>query len=194
MNSIGMTRNASSKPAALRTPTQLRISSMIGYAVSLLLAIMAAYVMHLLFASEGRGGFRDLNPGGILEIVAFVLAFSFSLLAARRVLKIPVTSLLSVGLIVPKSAQVVAVALKTHDNPAGFEFGGGLSILRDQGRIVGVSDARGEITAWDRVARVDANVAVTELRGLLSNAQYVVVASGEDVRGVITQEMYLAGL
>ena len=193
MNSIGLARSASNQPLALRTPMQLRVSSLTGYAVCLLLAIVAAYVVHLLFAGAGRGGFRDLNPGGILEIAAFVVAFSFSLLAARRVLKLPVTSLLSLGLIVPKSAQLVAVALKTHDNPAGFEFGGGLSILRDQGRIVGVSDDRGEITAWDRVARVDSNVAVTELRGLLSRTQYVVVASGEDVRGVITREMYLAG-
>ena len=193
MNSIGMARSASNQPLALRTPMQLRVSSLTGYAVSLLLAVVAAYVVHLLFAGAGRGGFRDLNPGGILEIAAFVVAFSFSLLAARRVLKLPVTSLLSLGLIVPKSAQLVAVGLKTHDNPAGFEFGGGLSILRDQGRIVGVSDDRGEITAWDRVARVDSNVAVTELRGLLSRTQYVVVASDEDVRGVITREMYLAG-
>ena len=182
------------KPLSLRTPTQLRVSSLIGYALSLLAAIMAAFVLHLLFASEGRGGFRDLNPGGLLETLLFVLSFSYSLLAARRILKVPASSLLSAGLIVPKTVAAVAVALKTHDNPAGFEFGGGLSILRDQGRIVGISDARGEITAWDRVPRVDSAVAVTELRGLLSDAQYIVVARGDDVRGVITQEMYLAGL
>jgi hypothetical protein len=194
MNSIGMTRPTSTKPSSLRTPTQLRASSLIGYALSLLAAIIVAYIMHLLFAREGRGGFRDLNPGGILETLAFVLTFSFALLGARRVLKVPVTSLLSAGLIVPKTTAGVALPLKTHDNPAGFEFGGGLSILRDQGRIIGVSDARGEITAWDRVPRVGSNVAVTELRELLSSAQYVVVATGDDVRGVITQEMYLAGL
>ena len=182
------------KPLSLRTPTQLRVSSLIGYALSLLVAIMAAFVLHLLFASEGRGGFRDLNPGGLLETLLFVLSFSYSLLAARRILKLPASSLLSAGLIVPKTVAVVAVALKTHDNPAGFEFGGGLSLLRDQGRIVGVSDARGELTAWDRVPRVDSGVAVTELRELLSDAQYIVVARGDDVRGVITQEMYLAGL
>jgi hypothetical protein len=162
MNSIGMTRPINSEPLSLRTPTQLRISSLIGYVLSLLAAI--------------------------------ILSFSYSLLAARRILKLPASSLLSAGLIVPKTVATVAVALKTHDNPAGFEFGGGLSILRDQGRIVGVSDARGEITAWDRVPRVDSGVAVTELRGLLSDAPYIVVARGDDVRGVITQEMYLAGL
>jgi hypothetical protein len=135
-----------------------------------------------------------LNPGGILETLVFALSFSYALLAARRILKVPVTSLLSVGMIVPKTVQTVAISLKTHDNPAGFEFGGGLSILRNQGRIVGVSDERGEITAWDRVPRVDVDIAVTELRELLSNTQYVVVATGDDVRGVITQEMYLAGL
>jgi hypothetical protein len=194
MNSIGMTRPINSEPLSLRTPTQLRISSLIGYALSLLAAIIAAFVLHLLFASEGRGGFRDLNPGGLLETLLFVLSFSYSLLAARRILKLPASSLLSAGLIVPKTVAAVAVALKTHDNPAGFEFGGGLSILRDQGRIVGVSDARGEITAWDRVLRVDSGVALTELRELLSDAPYIVVARGDDVRGVITQEMYLAGL
>jgi hypothetical protein len=194
MNSIGMTRSTPRTASSLRTPMQLRISSLIGYGLSLLAAIIAAYLLHLLFAREGRGGFRDLNPGGLLETLLFVLTFSYSLLAARRLLKVPVSSLLSAGLIVPKTAQAVAVALKTHDNPAGFEFGGGLSILRDRGRIIGVSDARGEITAWDRVLRVDSGVAVTELRGLLSNAQYIVVASNDDVRGVITQEMYLAGL
>jgi hypothetical protein len=194
MNSFGMTSPSPSAALSLRTPTQLRASSIIGYALSLLVAIIASYIMHLIFASEGRGGFRDLNPGGILETLTFVLTFSYSLLGARRILKVPVTSLLSAGLIVPKTVQAVAVNLKTHDNPAGFEFGGGLSILRNQGRIVGVSDARGEITAWDRVPRVNANIAVTELRELLSSTQYVVVTNDEDVRGVITQEMYLAGL
>jgi hypothetical protein len=194
MNSIGMTRPTPNKPANLRTPTQLRASSLIGYALSMLAAIIVSYIIHLIFASEGRGGFRDLNLGGILETLAFVLTFSYTLLGARRILKVPVTSLLSAGLIVPRTTAGVALPLKTHDNPAGFEFGGGLSILRDKGRIIGVSDARGEITAWENVPRVEANVAVTELRELLSSAQYVVVASGDDVRGVITQEMYLAGL
>jgi hypothetical protein len=193
VNSIGMTRSVQSA-TPLRTPSQLRASSVIGYGLSVLGAMLAAFAMHLLFAREGRGGFRDLNLGGILETLAFVLAFSFSLLAARRVLRVPVSSLLSAGLIVPKSVRAVAMALRTHDNPAGFGFGGGLSLLRNQGRIVGVSDARGELTAWDRVARVEANVAVTELREPLSNAQFVVIVSGEDVHGVITQEMYLAGL
>ncbi len=194
MNSIGMTRPAPNRPTSLRTPAQLRASSLIGYALSVLAAIIVSYLLHLIFAGEGRGGFRDLNLGGLLETLAFVLTFSFALLGARRVLKVPVTSLLSAGLIVPKTTAGVALPLKTHDNPAGFEFGGGLSILRDQGRIIGVSDARGEITAWDRVPRVESNVAVTELRELLSSAQYVVVATGDNVRGVITQEMYLAGL
>jgi hypothetical protein len=194
MNSIGMTRSAPNKPSNLRSPSQLRASAIIGYVLSLLAALTAAYIVHLLFAREGRGGFRDLNPGGILETLIFALSFSYALLAARRILKLPVTSLLSVGMIVPKTVQTVAISLKIHDNPAGFEFGGGLSILRNQGRIVGVSDERGEITAWDRVPRVDVDIAVTELRELLSNTQYVVVATGDDVRGVITQEMYLAGL
>ena len=194
MNSIGMTRPAPNTPSSLRTPAQLRASSLIGYALSMLAAILMSYLLHLIFAREGRGGFRDLNLGGILETLAFVLTFSFALLGARRVLKVPVTSLLSAGLIVPKTTSGVALPLKTHDNPAGFEFGGGLGILRDRGRIIGVSDDRGEITAWDRVPRVESNVAVTELRELLSSAQYIVVATGDDVHGVITQEMYLAGL
>jgi hypothetical protein len=194
MNSIGMTRPTSNQALRLRTPAQLRASSMIGYALSMLVAIIVAFTIHLIFASEGRGGFRDLNLGGILETFAFVLTFSYALLGARRILKVPVTSLLSAGLNVPRTTAGVALPLKTHDNPAGFEFGGGLCILRDKGRIIGVSDARGEITAWESVPRVEANVAVTELRELLSSAQYVVVATNDEVRGVITQEMYLAGL
>jgi len=35
---------------------------------------------------------------------------------------------------------------------------------------------------------------VTELRSLLAHEQLVVVVDGQEVKGVVTQEMYLAGL
>jgi hypothetical protein len=44
------------------------------------------------------------------------------------------------------------------------------------------------------VTRVPSTAATTELRGLLGSAALVVVADGENVRGVITRDMYLAGL
>ena len=55
MNSIGMTRPAPNTPSSLRTPAQLRASSLIGYALSMLAALLMSYLLHLIFAREGRG-------------------------------------------------------------------------------------------------------------------------------------------
>ena len=60
---------------------------------------------------------------------------------------------------------------------------------------IGVSGVRrGSITSWEELARVEGDVAVTDLRSLLAHEPLVVVVSGPRVLGVITQEMYLGGL
>ena len=179
----------------MRTPRDLRIASLIGYGIAFAAALAGSFVVHVVFGSEGRGGFRDLNLGGILETLGFVLAFSFAMLLARRVLRVPVASLLSAGLIVPKTAQSVAQPVEDLENPSHLELGQGIAVLRQGGRPVGVHDAsRDRMTAWEDVLRVPGNAAVTELRDLLARSNFVVVADGETVRGIITREMYLAGL
>src|SRR5690606_39592790 len=53
-------------------------------------------------------------------------------------------------------------------------------------------DAR--IPSWEELGTAPADVAVTELRSLLAHEQLVVIMDGQEVKGVVTQEMYLAGL
>ena len=197
MNNVLTTRSQAkiTPESTMRTPKDLRIASLIGYGISFAAALMASFVVHLVFGSQGRGGFRDLNLGGLLEILGFVLAFSYAMLLSRRVLKVPVTSLLSAGLIVPKMAASVAQPIEDLENPSHLDLGQGIAVLRQAGRPVGVHDAsRDRMTAWEDVLRVPGSTAVTELRDLLARANFVLVTDGEQVRGIITREMYLAGL
>ena len=52
----------------MRTPTQVRTTAFIAYALAIVAALLVSFVVHALFGSQGRGGFLDLNFGGILEI------------------------------------------------------------------------------------------------------------------------------
>ena len=50
------------------------------------------------------------------------------------------------------------------------------------------------ITSWEELVKAGADKAVTDLRRVLAHEQLVVAMDGDDVKGIITQEMYLAGL
>jgi hypothetical protein len=180
---------------SFRTPTDIRRQAWIGYAAALLLAVLAAYLAHGIFAGAGEAGFNDLNPGGIIEVLAFAVAFSWALLGARKLLRLPAATLLSVGLIVPPSASEAARPARTIEGNPAMAGVDGMAVLLEHGRPVGLFDPlTGRITDWEKVTRVPSTAATTELRGLLGSAALVVVADGENVRGVITRDMYLAGL
>ena len=93
----------------MRTPQAVRTSAFTAYALSLLAAVIVSFLLHLLLGSAGRGGFTDLNPGGILELVAFTLTFSNALLLTRQSFKLPITTLLSGGIYAPPNDQLALI-------------------------------------------------------------------------------------
>jgi hypothetical protein len=177
----------------MRTPQAVRISAFTAYLIALASGLLASYVVHLLFGGGGRGGFVDLNVGGILEIVGFVLVFSNVLLWMRQIFKLPISTLLSCGLEAPPAAKKFALELP-EVSPNTLELSQGLAVLRERGRAVGLFDAiRDRTLEWNAVPKASGDVAVTELRGLLASSPFVVIADGDVVHGAITQEMFING-
>ncbi len=179
----------------MRTPTQLRITALIAYAVSLACGVGVAYLVHVLLGNAGRFGFEDFNPGGVVEGFSFVIAFGFIILAARELARLPVATLLSLGLIAPPSAARAAQPINSVENPSSLDMQNEISVLKQNGRPVGIVGGRNErARAWEDVPKISGEAAVTELRDLLSHTPLVAVVDGDEVHGIITQEMYLAGL
>jgi hypothetical protein len=179
----------------LRTPQQVRLNALIAYGLSLGAGVVVAFLVHLIFGSAGNLSFTSLNPGGVIEFLAFTLTFSSSLLGTREIFRLPITTSLTAGLIAPTDASGVAEPLDVLENPSTFELGTRTFVLRQNGRPVGLHDGdRDRTLPWDEVPRVSGSIAVTELRSTLSHAPFVVVADGDQVHGLITQEMFVAGL
>ncbi len=179
----------------MRTPQQVRLNALIAYGLSLVAGVVVAFLVHLIFGSAGNLSFTSLNPGGVLEFLAFTLTFSSSLLGTREIFRLPITTSLTAGLIAPTDASGVAEPLDVLENPSTFELGTRTFVLRQNGRPIGLHDGdRDRTLPWDEVPRVSGSIAVTELRGALSRAPFVVVADGDHVHGLITQEMFVAGL
>jgi hypothetical protein len=178
----------------MRTPQGVRTSAFIAYGLSLAGAGLAAYIVHLLLGGAGRGGFSDLNPGGVIEVVVFVLAFSNLLLLTRQHYKLPISTLLSAGIYAPPPARKFAAPLPTLETLASLEFAGGLALVTERGKVVGLFDSNSDrTTEWSQVPRAAGGTAVTELRGVLSKHPFVIIADGETVHGVISQEMFIGG-
>jgi hypothetical protein len=177
----------------MRTPQAVRLSAFSAYLIALVSGFVASYSIHLIFGGGGRGGFVDLNVGGIFEILAFVLVFSNVLLWMRQVFKLPISTLLSCGIDTPPPAKQFATKLP-EVSPSTLELSQGLAVLRERGRAVGLFDAlRDRTLEWQAVPKASGDVAVTELRGLLANSPFVVIADGDVVHGAITQEMFIHG-
>jgi hypothetical protein len=177
----------------MRTPQAVRISAFSAYLIALVAGFFASYSVHLIFGGGGRGGFVDLNVGGIFEILAFVLVFSNVLLWMRQAFKLPISTLLSCGIDAPPPAKQFATKLP-EVSPSTLELSQGLAVLRDGGRAVGLFDAlRDRTLEWQAVPKASGDIAVTELRELLANSPFVVIADGDVVHGAITQEMFIHG-
>jgi hypothetical protein len=180
-------------PPPLRTPQTVRITAIIAFTVSVLAGMLAAFLMHLLFGNAGRAGFEDINLGGLLELLGFVCVFSYSLLLTRQLFSLPITTLLSFGLETPPAAKLFAQKLEEF-SPSHLEMGQSIAVLRENGKAIGLFDGlRDRSLEWGSVPKASGDVAVTELRGLLSKHPFVIVADGDVVHGVITQEMFIHG-
>lgn len=181
----------------MRRPGQLRSAAWWGALASLAFALLVSFVVFLLLGRGGRLGFTAFNPAGLVEGVTFLLAYSWALIYVRSSLRLPSPTLLSFGLLVPRAAGRAAAAVPQVD--AGEVVHtlaeNRVVIVRQRGVPVGVTGLRRDsITSWEELVKVPSSVAVTELRHVLAHEQLVVVADGETVHGVITQEMYLARL
>lgn len=176
---------------------QLRMAAVLGVAASLGFATLAAYLAHRVSGGTGRLGFEGTNAAGLLEGAVFLGVFTFGLLYARGAMRLPSPTLLSFGLLAPPTAGRVAAAAPVVDAARGLHALGEhrVVIVEEGGVPVGVAGVRRErITSWADVVKVDGRVVVTDLRRVLAHEPLVVVTEGDAVLGVVTQDMYLAGL
>lgn len=181
----------------MRRPSQLRLAALLGAAASVAFAVLVAWGLHALFGLEGRLEFGVWNPAGLLEGLLFVLAFVTALRYTRSALRLPSPTLLSFGLVAPPTAARVAQEVPIVDSARGLHtlIENRVVIVQEGGVPVGVAGVRRErLTSWEELVKIDGSVAVTDLRRVLAHEPLVIVISDGAVQGVVTQEMYLAGL
>lgn len=181
----------------MRRPVQLRQAALVGALAALLFGLLCAYALYLALGREGRLGFDGWNLAGLAEGLLFAVAFASALRWVRSALRLPSPTLLSFGLVAPPPAKKVAASVPVVDASAAHQtlVENRLVIVQEEGVPVGVAGLRRDrISSWDELVKVDGGVAVTDLRRLLAHEPLVVVTEGERVIGVVTQEMYLAGL
>ena len=181
----------------MRRPSQLRLAALVGGSASVGFSVLLAWGLHALLGSGGRLEFGVWNPAGLLEGLVFVLAFATALRYTRSALRLPSPTLLSFGLVAPPTAAKVAQEVPIVDASRALHtlIENRVVIVQEAGVPVGVAGVRREhITSWEELVKVDGRVAVTDLRRVLAHEPLVVVTAGDRVAGVVTQEMYLAGL
>lgn len=181
----------------MRRPSQLRLAALWGALASVAFAVLVAYLAHVALGGEGRLGFDETNAAGLLEGALFVVAFGSGLRYARSALRLPSPTLLSFGLVAPPAARRVVAEVPVVEAAQGLHTlaENRMVIVLEEGVPSGVTGVRRErITPWDEVVKIDGAVAVTDLRKVLARERVVAVLDGERVVGVVTQEMYLAGL
>jgi len=181
----------------LRRPGQLRVAALLGASASVAFALLVALLVFWALGRRGQLGFSDFNAAGILEGLCFVLAYSGALIYVRTALRLPSPTLLSFGLLAPPTTGRSASKVPVVDaaQVAQTMMANRIVIVQDSGVPVGVTGLNHDrITSWEELVKVEADTAVTDLRRLLAHEQLVVVLDANEVKGVITQEMYLAGL
>jgi hypothetical protein len=181
----------------MRRPGQLRSAAFWGGVASFGFALLVSFLVFLLLGRAGRLGFASFNAAGLAEGIVFVLAYSGALVYARSALHLPSPTLLSFGVLVPPTAGRAAGRVPQVDaGEVVHTLAENRVVIVKQGGVpVGVTGLRRDsITSWEELVKVPSGVAVTELRSVLAHEQLVVVSEDETVHGVITQEMYLAGL
>ncbi len=172
----------------MRTVRELRWAGAIAYLAALVAGVAVSGVLHLLFKGQGRLGWEDFNPLGLLEGVAFIFTFTLSLWAAKRAVRVPCTTLLTAGIAAPPSAGRAARELPVIDKVESFE--GRVAVLVEDGQPRGVLGISDHIIPWEKAPVVDAAVAVSELSALFWRNPLVIVTDGENVLGAITRERF----
>lgn len=181
----------------MRRPAQLRTAALLGASAAVAFALLIVLVIFWALGSGGRLGFGGFNAAGLLEGVVFVLAYSGALIWVRSAMRLPSPTLLSFGLLAPPTTGRAAATVPVVDaaQVAQTMMANRIVIVQDGGVPVGITGLHHDrITSWEELVKVEADMAVTDLRRLLAHEQLVVVVDGADVKGIVTQEMYLAGL
>jgi len=181
----------------VRRPAQLRVAALLGASAAAAFALLIALLLFWALGRGGRLGFGDFNAAGILEGIVFLLAYSGALIYVRSALRLPSPTLLSFGLLLPPTTGRAAAKVPVVDaaQVAQTMMANRIVIVQDGGVPVGVTGLHHDrITSWEELVKVEADMAVTDLRRLLAHEQLVVVLDGNQVQGIVTQEMYLAGL
>jgi len=172
----------------MRTVRELRWAGAIAYLAALVVGLLAALLVHLLFKGQGRFGWEDFNSIGLVEGLAFLLTFTFSLWAAKRAVRVPCTTLLTAGVMAPPAAGKVARPLPLIDKVESFE--GRLAVLMENDEPRGVLGLDDHVIPWEDAPVVPAETALSELAGLFWKSPVVLVADDEKVVGEITRERF----
>lgn len=181
----------------MRRPSQLRVAALLGGLAAAAFALLLAFLMFWLLGQGGRLGFSTVNAAGVLEGVVFLLTYSFALIYVRSALRLPSPTLLSFGLLLPPTVGRAAAKVPVVDSSQVAQtMIENRMVIVVEGRVpVGVTGLHHDrITSWEELVKAEADMAVTDLRRVLAHEQLVVAMEGEEVKGIITQEMYLAGL
>jgi len=172
----------------VRTVRELRWAGAIAYLAALAVGLLAAFLLHLLLRGQGRFGWEGFNAPGVLEGLVFLLAFTFSLWAAKRAVRVPCTTLLTAGLVAPPPSGKVARPLPEIEKVESFE--GRLAVLTEGGEPQGVLGLEDHMVPWEQAPIVPADVAVSELSALFWKSPVVFVVEDHRVKGVITRERF----
>lgn len=181
----------------MRRPSQIRLAALMGALAAVAFALLVSFLVSLALPGPGRLGFNDFNAAGLLEGAVFIVTYSLALIWVRSSLRIPSPTLLSFGLSAPPTAGQAAMKVPVVDAAQAVQtLVENRIVIVHQDRVpVGVTGLHHDrITSWEELVKAPSDVAVTELRSALAHEQLVVIVDGQEVKGVVTQEMYLAGL
>lgn len=181
----------------MRKPGQLRLQAFLGAMAATAFALLVSFLVSLLLGRTGRLGFVEFNATGLLEGAVFLLVYSLALIYVRSALRLPSPTLLSFGLSTPPTASRAAMKVPVLDASQAVQMliENRIVIVHQDGVPIGVTGVHHDrITSWEELVKAPADVAVTDLRRVLAHEQLVVVTDGDVVKGIVTQEMYLAGL
>jgi len=172
----------------MRTVRELRWAGAIAYLAALVTGLLVALLVHLFFKGQGRFGWEGFNTIGVIEGLAFVVAFTFSLWAAKRAVRVPCTTLLTFGLVAPPSAGKAAKPIPLIDKVESFE--GRLAVLVEDGIPCGVLGLGDHIVPWEEAPVVAPETALSELAGMFWKNPVVLVAKDDEVLGAITRDRF----
>jgi hypothetical protein len=162
---------------------------------SLLIGLLVSFIVHAAMGSpESAFSYSRVTWSGLLEVASFWVVFIACLLFFRSGLRIPASSILSLGVIIPPRAGAVCQEVPRVDDVSLVRE---LSqyrtvVVMQDGVPVGITGVKpGVIISWDDLIKVPSEVAITELKTALAKDPVVVVADENRVHGIITQSLFI---